>query len=137
MDPDTLRVCSCCQELKPPSDYYARSSSRLFAQCKPCYRERQGSSSAADKNDFLYVMGCSILPGVYKVGRSVDVEARAKELQASQPYYVSVLASFPGKGPVEGAVHADLAYCRVFAPGREWFEAPLEDIMLAIGRRIA
>jgi hypothetical protein len=133
---ETVRLCNCCQEFKPLSEFYARSPSKLFAQCKLCYRERQGSKNSMDKSDHLYVMTCSVLPGVFKVGRSIDVEARAKELQASQPYYVNVVASFPHQGPIEGGVHADLAYCRVIAPGREWFETPLEDIMQAIGRRI-
>jgi hypothetical protein len=121
------------------SDYYpkARNSSRLFAQCKTCFRERQGSKPAPEKRDALYVMSCSVLEGVYKVGRSMDVEARAREMQASQPYYVTVVATFPEQGCIEAAVHSDLACFRVLAPGREWFELPLQDILTAIARRMA
>ena len=133
-----LRFCSCCREAKPPCEYYPkkRGSPHLKTQCKTCFVARRGLTPV-EKSDALYVMGCSVLPGAFKVGRSANVEARAKELQTSQPYYVSVLATFPHQGAMESAVHADLAYCRVIAPGREWFEAPLADILHTIGLRIA
>ena len=130
---ETVRLCSCCQEFLPHSDYYAFSDGRLRTQCKGCYKARQGTKSEPSETpDALYVMSCSILPGVLKIGRSADPEARRKEMQASQPYFAELVATFPRKGHIEGLVHTTLSAYRHEAPGREWFEVTTHKALDAI-----
>ena len=80
----------------------------------------------------LYMFANSLVPGIIKVGRSKDVERRRLELQKSQPFRIITLATFPGKGELEGAVHAALSASRVDGPGREWFRVSAPDAIHAI-----
>jgi hypothetical protein len=80
----------------------------------------------------LYMFANSMIPDIIKIGRSKDVERRRLELQKSQPFRIIILATFPGKGGLEGAVHAALSASRVDGPGREWFKVSASDAMHAI-----
>ena len=133
---DTLRFCSCCAEPKPLAAFYTRTCGGPFSQCKSCYRDRQGTKQAPEKKDSLYILGCSMMPGILKVGRSADPQARAKEIQASQPYFAQLVAVFPQKGHIEAVVHARLAKRRVEAPGREWFHAPLSEVLQIVSEHL-
>ena len=76
--------------------------------------------------DDLYIMQNSRIPGEFKIGRSRDVCARQRDLQASQNYRMIVHAVFPEAGHLERRVHDILADCRVQgAPGTEWFKTTL------------
>ncbi len=70
----------------------------------------------------LYIMARSDAPGVLKIGRSKDPASRAKQLEASQCFRVTVAAVFEGAGDLEPEVHSKLAACRhLGGPGTEWF----------------
>ena len=76
--------------------------------------------------DDLYIMQNSRIPGEFKIGRSKDVRARQKDLQASQNSHMIVHAIFPGSGHLEKRVHDILTACRVQGvPGQEWFTTTL------------
>ena len=76
--------------------------------------------------DDLYIMQNSRIPGEFKIGRSRDVRARQRDLQASQNYRMIVHAVYPEAGHLERRVHDILADCRVQgAPGTEWFKTTL------------
>ena len=53
-----------------------------------------------------------------KIGRSFDVERRAREVSASCPFPVEVVAVFPGRGGQEGVLHKQFAEQRMHG---EWF----------------
>ena len=88
------------------------------------------------KAEDLYIMRNSLLPGVYKVGRSSDVQKRALTLQASQPFRIIIVAVFPGAAFLEKAIHAALRHYRVKGPGVEWFRCPLDVVLHHIGQRL-
>jgi hypothetical protein len=85
----------------------------------------------------LYIMALSTDPtgtvhGL-KVGRSGNVPQRAMQLSASMPFNILVLATFPGAGEAEDAVHTILAPSRnPEGRGREWFHTPLPNILHAV-----
>ena len=83
------------------------------------------AAEPAGPND-LYIMQNSRIPGEFKIGRSRDVRARQRDLQASQNYRMIVHAVYPEAGHLEGRVHDILAHCRVQGtPGTEWFKTTL------------
>ena len=86
----------------------------------------------------LYVMQNSRIAGELKIGRSQDVEAHRRSLQASQNLKMLVLAVFPGAGHIETSVHNILNYCRVTeeAAGREWFACSPQTAFAAIGKAL-
>ena len=65
------------------------------------------------KAEDLYIMRNTLLPGIYKVGRSSDVQKRALSLQASQPFRVVIVAVFPGGAFLEKAIHLALKQYRI------------------------
>ena len=65
------------------------------------------------KAEDLYILRNTLLPGLYKIGRSSDVQKRALALQASQPFRIVIVAVFPGFGFVERAIHGALKYHKV------------------------
>ena len=90
-------------------------------------RNRQGSD--------LYVASRSDRCDILKIGRSSNPEARCERLQASQTFYIRLLATFPGAGDLELKVHERLAGRRVLGgPGREWFFVTTDEAMAAIGQ---
>ena len=78
----------------------------------------------------------SLIPGIYKVGRSSDVQKRALTLQFSQPFRIVIVAVFPGVAFLEKAIHAALRHYRVKGPGVEWFRCDLDTILHHIGQRL-
>jgi len=91
-------------------------------------RECKGAS-----DDDLYVLSCSRLPGVFKVGRSTNVRQRCALLQRSQPFFLIPVLVFAGEGFLERAVHGHLAPERLKdCPGTEWFETSLARVREAI-----
>jgi hypothetical protein len=80
----------------------------------------------------LYIFSNSLLPGILKIGRSKDVERRRAEMQRSQPFHINTVATFPGKGHLEGIIHATLQASLVDGPGREWFRVSESDAIHAI-----
>ena len=90
-------------------------------------RDGQGSD--------LYVASRSDRDDMLKVGRSGNPEARCERLQASQAFFVRLVATFPGAGNLEQKVHERLASRRVLGgPGREWFFASVDEVLTAIGQ---
>ena len=87
--------------------------------------------------EHLYIMSFStdpegLLSGL-KVGRSGNIAKRAHDLDDSMPFHMLVLATFLGKGHLECYVHAALSDARNRnGRGREWFHAPLVDILQAV-----
>jgi hypothetical protein len=88
------------------------------------------------KAEDLYIMRNSLIPGIYKVGRSSDVQKRALTLQASQPLRIVIVAVFPGAAFLEKAIHASLKHYRVKGPGAEWFRCDLDTVLHHIGQRL-
>ena len=80
----------------------------------------------------LYIFSNSLLPGILKIGRSKDVERRRVEMQRSQPFHINTVATFPGKGHLEGIIHTALHASLVDGPGREWFRVSASDAIHAI-----
>jgi hypothetical protein len=85
----------------------------------------------------LYVMCLSTDPyGLIhglKIGRSCNIEERARDLASSLPFDMVVLATIPGAGHIEMAVHAHLAARRnTDSNAREWFRISLTEALIAI-----
>jgi hypothetical protein len=70
---------------------------------------------------------------IVKIGRSRDPEKRRRELEGSHAFRIELVATFPGRGSLEGKVHDALAPHRnQVGVGREWFNVTVEDAVLAI-----
>jgi len=85
----------------------------------------------------LYIMCLSTDPqGLIhglKIGRSCNIEERARELASSLPFDMVVLATIPSAGHLETAVHAHLATRRnTDSNAREWFRISLTEALIAI-----
>jgi len=92
-------------------------------------------SDARSPGNDLYVATRSDRSDILKIGRSSNPEARCERLQASQVFYVSLVATFPGAGDLEPVVHEILAGRRVLGgPGREWFYVTPDEAMAAVGQ---
>ena len=89
------------------------------------------------KAEDLYILRNTLLSGLYKVGRSSDVQKRALALQASQPFRIVIVAVFPGFGFVEKAIHGALKQYKVKGgAGIEWFRCALDVVMHHIAQRL-
>ena len=131
-----------CKECR--KTYYKMLRKRKRSDAPESESESEGEGDPSDPSDpsaapslgpnalDLYMFANSIIPDIIKIGRSKDVERRRLELQKSQPFRIITLATFPGKGGLEGAVHAALSASRVDGPGREWFRVSASDAMHAI-----
>jgi hypothetical protein len=160
VDSTATRRCSRCHE-QLALDCFHRGHGGYCKECRKTYyklhlkrkrsdapeSESESEGEAGDPSDpsdpsaapalnpnalDLYMFANSIIPDIIKIGRSKDVERRRLELQKSQPFRIITIATFPGKGPLEGAVHAALSASRVDGPGREWFRVSASDAMHAI-----
>jgi hypothetical protein len=150
------RRCSRCHE-QLPLECFHRGHSGYCKECRKTYykmhlkrkrsdapeseSESEGEGDPSDPSAApvldpnaldLYMFANSLVPGIIKIGRSKDVERRRIELQKCQPFRIITIATFPGKGPLEGVVHAALSASRVDGPGREWFRVSASDAMHAI-----
>ncbi len=142
--------CTACERVLPLSCFYSNS-----AKCKECIRDINANkrAEAAQDDDLqpkrprlfefpvagsdLYVLALSTDPlGAFhglKVGRSGNIPQRAAGLSESMPFNILVLATFPGAGHLERAVHSQLETTRNTAGrGREWFHTTLPNITHAV-----
>ena len=62
-----------------------------------------------------------------KIGRSDYPSKRAKNVQATQPFWATVSATFPQQGHHEKAVHKALEWRQVPGAGKEWFDSTVEE----------
>jgi hypothetical protein len=143
--------CSMCERVLSLSCFYSSRS-----QCKECIRDINANKRAAEalQDDDpqpkrpkifespvalsdLYVFAISTdLHGAthgLKVGRSGNIPQRAAGLSESMPFNIVVLATYPGSGHLEKAVHTQLETTRNTAGrGREWFHTTLPNITHAV-----
>ena len=136
--------CTVCEQVLPVSSFYSNS-----AKCKECIRTLGAAKRAEEPEpkrprtfetgggSDLYVMALSTDPlgGMYglKVGRSGNIPQRAASLSESMPFNILVLATFPGAGHLEKAIHAQLDTTRnATGRGREWFHTTLPNITHAV-----
>jgi len=154
------KACNGCDRMLPLSSYSQHASCRdgLASRCKECkarhnreqYKRRIEALDALEDQEEqeeppakrpcpsdLYIMSLSFDPAGLrhglKIGRSSRVEERARDLTASLPFEMVVLATFPGAGHLEEAVHAHLAPKRnEDSTAREWFRVSLSEAVLAI-----
>ena len=86
--------------------------------------------------DDLYIMRyVGILQDVLKIGRSNNPEKRRRGLEACQNFHLELLATFPGKGYLELAVHRRLEERRsTRGAGNEWFRTDLQGALDAVAR---
>ncbi len=156
------KVCRKCTKMLPLSSYYNHPENvdGHFGKCKECHKEgkrdvRRGRATPPDdmtddtteeeplppkrpcRPSCLYVMCFSTDPGGLqyglKIGRSCNIEERARDLASSLPFNMVVLATIPSAGHVEGAVHDHLAARRnTDSNAREWFRVSLTEALIAI-----
>ena len=142
--------CTMCERVLSLSCFYSNA-----AKCKECIRDLGAIKRAEVAQDDdsepkrprlfehtvagsdLYVLALSTDPlGAYhglKVGRSGNIPQRAASLSESMPFSIVVLATFPGAGHLEKAVHSQLETTRNTAGrGREWFHTTLPNITHAV-----
>jgi hypothetical protein len=93
------------------------------------------ANGARNPGSDLYVASRSDRSDILKIGRSGNPGARCERLQASHIFHVALVATFPGAGDLETAVHEILAGRRVLGgPGREWFYVTSDEALAAIGQ---
>jgi len=154
---EDTKHCNDCSMSKRLEEFHVCRSSADGRQryCKECLRKRvnenrqtraaasEGEESSSEGGEEspegnttnLYVMRNSRIEGEYKIGRSKCIQQRRGDLQESQNFRMVLVAFFPTAGWAEGLVHHRLAHARVrVGPGREWFAAPLGEILFAVGR---
>jgi len=153
------KACSKCAKMLPISCYHIDPQNKdgHKSNCKECRNEymrgvyRRRAAAPEDTTDAedpeppkrlcrpsnLYIMCLSTDPegqqhGL-KIGRSCNIEERARDLAASLPFDMVVLATVPGAGHIETALHAHLAARRnTEANAREWFRISLTEALIAI-----
>ena len=77
----------------------------------------------------LYVMTIAEHPGIYKIGRTDDIAARKRSINASLFLTVQILAICENAGHLELPIHDILAPYRMKSGNcREWFKCPVEHI---------
>jgi hypothetical protein len=142
--------CTACERVLSLSCFYSSRS-----QCKECIRDINANKRAEASQDDdpqpkrprlfeagfagsdLYVLALSTDPlGAFhglKVGRSGNIPQRTAGLGESMPFNIVILATFPGSGHLEKAVHSQLETTRNTAGrGREWFHTTLPNITHAV-----
>lgn len=93
------------------------------------------AQNAPGSKDHLYLMTSSALPGLCKVGRSHDPQARAAELQEAMPFFIQIYCVFWAKGSQERQAHDALsAFKLTGVPGTEWFQVEAKDACGAVAR---
>ena len=154
------KACRKCAKMLPLNSYYTHRENvdGHFGKCKECVKEdvreykRRATTPPEDTTDDaeeqeppkrlcrpsnLYIMCLSTDPGGLihglKIGRSCNIEERARDLAASLPFDMVVLATIPSAGHLEMAVHAHLATRRnTDSNAREWFRISLTEALIAI-----
>ena len=148
-----MRSCRVCSDPLVEGSYYIGNSTI----CKGCFiieskvarqkRKRQLEILPDDMDlgiveslepDSMYVMQNSRIPDEFKVGRSHNPAARAKDLSSCQNFWVQLLHVYQGYGHLEATVHQRLKTRRVKAcAGTEWFRVDLAIIQTIIDGVIA
>ena len=135
------KKCRICAESLAEGNFYESNVN----QCKRCFvqqvaecrkRRKQKNIQEEDADlgiveslepDSMYIMQNSRIPDEYKVGRSHNPQARAKDLSTCQNFWIQILQVYPGKGHLESTVHQRLKSRRVTAcAGTEWFRVDLD-----------
>jgi hypothetical protein len=153
MSEAVTRRCSRCREDLALECFYSgtggyckdcmREYGRLQPKRKRVVPESESESEATDPADHspaapearpqdLYIFANTLIPGILKIGRSIDVERRRLSMQQSHPFNLITVATFPGAGHLELRVHAALSALMVDGPGREWFRVSPSDAIHAI-----
>ena len=149
--------CSRCEDQVPLEMFSRLTASRdgRQAYCRACYQDykaqrRAGATSTVGGPEVspedeeedepepqggsdLYVFANSLIPGILKVGRSIDPAKRGRQLEAGHPFRIVVRAVCSGLGHLEPDVHRllDSKRCRG-GSGREWFTASFSEVMHAL-----
>ena len=114
------------------------ASSSSSSHSEAFVEEASGSSALTQKTpaDDLYIMRyVGILQDVLKIGRSANPEQRRRSLESCQSFHVELVATFPGRGHLEHAVHKRLAECRCQrGPGTEWFQIGPQGALEAVAK---
>jgi hypothetical protein len=153
------KACVMCARVLPSTCYYVNTRSQTHGtKCKDCISDYGVRKRAAERADSdisaqddeehpkrlkhnepsdLYVMALSTDPdGSFhglKVGRSGNISQRALGLSESMPFNILILATFPGLGYLEKAVHIQLGATRnENGRGREWFRVQLPTVLYAV-----
>ena len=168
MDETTARHCNRCSAPLTPDNYYDSHKTRCkdcFKKDITDRKRKRGEPDSADseepfeitetllpkselpleaeaplppKKDDLYVMQNSRIPDEKKVGRSQDVDIRAKQLGQSQNFRMQILKVYSGQGYLESTVHKRLKARKVTeGDGQEWFQVDLQTLDMIIGGAIA
>ncbi len=120
----------------------AASTKRKMKQCPHCGAAISTRSDIATEGpgcglDHLYILASDALPGICKVGRSHDPQARAAELCHSLPFYLHLWSVFWGRGKDETVAHQALqSYHLKGGPGTEWFRLEPQDACGIVARAI-
>jgi hypothetical protein len=122
----------CMREYQKEHNKRKRQDPRDPADSESDSEPSDPSVASAPRAPDLYIFSNSLLPGILKIGRSKDVERRRAEMQRSQPFHINTVATFPGKGHLEGIIHTTLQANLVDGPGREWFRVSESDAIHAI-----
>ena len=151
------KACRKCCKMLPLSSYYVHPRDGHISRCRECHRDdvreyRRRAAAPEDTSEDaeeqeppkrlcrpsnLYIMCLSTDPGGLihglKIGRSCNIEERARDLAASLPFDMVVLATIPSAGHLETAVHSHLATRRnTDSNAREWFRISLTEALIAI-----
>ena len=136
-----LKHCPGCNEYLSTNCFHKESSKKdgLYTYCKICTKDnrkkrRSEPEEATDElletpcqSDSLYIMENSLIPGIVKIGRSVNPQERAKQLAALHPFKIVVQYSYGEKGFLEKTLHDQLKHRRVEGgSAREWFRITAE-----------
>ena len=138
VDEPIMRKCSKCQEEKT-LDFFHKGG----AYCKSCRKEYDAArNTRVDRKrpaeservseiddperevepDSLYIMSNSWRADIVKIGRSSNPEDRARQMNTSHPFRLTIERSYGGMGFIEKTLHDRLKHRRVEGgPGREWF----------------
>ena len=115
---------------------------RDLRQCPHCGAAISTRSDVASEGpgcglDHLYVLASEALPGICKVGRSHDPQARASELCQAMPFHLRLWCVFWRRGKEEATAHEALkSYSVKEGPGMEWFRLEPHDAAGIVARAI-
>ena len=109
-----------------------------IAKCKQCHRAYMRERARqhvgpAEGGACLYLAVNPKIPGEVKIGKSHDPVKRLQQLERGQNFRLQIVATFPGVGHLESAVHESLSRRRVDdGSGREWFRVSTELAIAAV-----
>ena len=114
-----------------PSPTVTTAEWEALRQRIPCKMHMTAPTRDRDEDD-LYVMQYSVASAV-KIGRSRNVEQRRRDLEKSQNFFVTLVASWAGQGHIEAIVHKRLEMFRSSTgAGKEWYNVSADQAVTAI-----